>query len=157
MSTRILFVCMGNICRSPIAEGLLRHKIESAGLSSRIRVDSAGTGSWHAGSPPDPRAIEVCRENGVAIDDQRARQISRDDFSTFDWVLCADKDNLRHLHTVSSRIMWPRTVLLLAWAGLGAKAEVPDPYNGKLEDFRRVYALLDKATDAMLTRLQLTA
>lgn len=157
MSTQILIVCMGNICRSPIAEGLLRHKLELAGLSPRIRVDSAGTGPWHAGKPPDPRAVEVCNENGITIDHLSGRQVTRNDFASFDWVLCADRDNLRQLHALAPRQVWPRIALLLAWAGLGAKAEIPDPYTGTLADFRRVYALLDKATDAMLTRLQLPA
>ncbi len=157
MSTQILIVCMGNICRSPMAEGLLQHKLKGAGLADRIRVDSAGTGPWHAGKPPDPRAIAVCHEHGIAIDHLSGRQITRHDFSSFDWVLCADRQNLGHLHALAPRLVWPRTALLLAWAGMGAKAEVPDPYTGTIEDFRRVYALLDRATDAMLTRLQLPA
>ena len=157
MNTRILIVCMGNICRSPMAEGLLRHKVEAAGLSLHVRLDSAGTGPWHVGKPPDPRAVAICRENGIEIEDLRARQIHREDFSEFDWILCADRENLRELHALAPRRAWPRVVLLLDWAGLGKKADVPDPYAGSLKDFQRVYALLDKATDAMLTRLQQTA
>ena len=79
------------------------------------------------------------------------------DFATFDWVLCADRQNLRQLHALAPRAMWPRISLALAWAGLGKKADVPDPYGGTIEDFRNVYGLLDQATDAMLTRLQLPA
>jgi protein-tyrosine phosphatase len=157
MSTRILIVCMGNICRSPMAEGLLRHKLAAAGLADRVRVDSAGTGPWHVGKPPDQRAVAVCREHGIAIDDLSGRQITPAELELFDWVLCADRYNLGHLHAIAPRNLWPRIVLLLAWAGLGAEAEVPDPYSGTIGDFRRVYALLDKATDAMLTRLKLPA
>ncbi|HTD28348.1 MAG TPA: low molecular weight protein-tyrosine-phosphatase [Xanthomonadaceae bacterium] len=157
MNTQILIVCMGNICRSPMAEGLLRHKLAAAGLADRVRVDSAGTGPWHVGKPPDKRAVAVCLEHGIAIGDLSGRQITPDDFTSFDWVLCADRYNLGHLHALAPRPTWPRIALLLAWAGLGARAEVPDPYSGTIEDFRDVFGLLDKATDAMLTRLQLPA
>lgn len=157
MSQRILIVCMGNICRSPMAEGLLRHKLAIAGISQRVDVDSAGTGPWHVGNPPDPRAVTACAEHGVAIDDLRGRQVSLDDFTQFNLVLCSDRQNLQHLRTLAPREAWPRIGLLLAWAGLGADAEVPDPYAGAIADFRRVYSLLDRATDAILTKLQLPA
>ena len=157
MSTRILIVCMGNICRSPMAEGLLRYKIEQAGLGASVRLDSAGTGPWHADRPPDPRAIEVCREHGIEIGDLRGRQITTNDFAVHDWILCADRQNLRDLQAIAPRHARPRIDLLLAWAGLGAKAEIPDPYTGTLADFRRVYDLLDKATDGALAKLQLPA
>jgi protein-tyrosine phosphatase len=157
MSTRILIVCMGNICRSPMAEGLLRHKIDQAGLSKLIRLDSAGIGPWHADRPPDSRAIAVCKENGIEIGDLRGRQITTQDFSVHDWVLCADRQNLRDLHAIAPKLARPRIDLLLAWAGLGAKAEIPDPYTGTLEDFRRVYQLLDRATDAAVAKLKLPA
>lgn len=157
MSARILIVCMGNICRSPMAEGLLRHKIEQAGLSRRVRLDSAGTGPWHVGRPPDPRAVAVCLEHGIDISGLRGRQITTNDFSVHDWVLCADRQNLRDLQAMAPKHARPRINLLLAWAGLGEKAEVPDPYTGTLKDFHRVYALLNQATDAALARLQLPA
>jgi protein-tyrosine phosphatase len=157
VSTRILVVCLGNICRSPMIEGLLRHKLEAAGLAARIAVDSAGLGPWHVGRPPDPMAIEVCREQGIAIDGLRGRQVVSGDFATFDWILCADRQNLRQLHAMAPRDAWQRIALVLAWAGMGEKAEVPDPYGGTRKDFRNVYDLLDGATDAMLTRLQLPA
>ncbi|HTA65845.1 MAG TPA: low molecular weight protein-tyrosine-phosphatase [Xanthomonadaceae bacterium] len=157
MSTRILIVCLGNICRSPMLEGLLRHKLADAGLARRIVVDSAGLGPWHVGRPPDPRAVQVCLEHGIAIDALRGRQVTSQDFATFDWILCADRQNLRQLHSLAPRAMWQRMSLVLAWAGLGVKAEVPDPYCGTIKDFRNVYDLLDTATDAMLTRLQLPA
>lgn len=154
MSTRVLVVCMGNICRSPMLEGLLRHKIAGAGLERRVSVDSAGLGPWHVGRAPDPLAIAVCAEHGIAIDGLRARQVTQQDFGGFDWVLCADRENLKNLHALAPRATWPRIGLALAWAGLGAKAQVPDPYGGPIEDFRKVYQLLDKASDAMLTRLR---
>ena len=157
MSVRILIVCMGNICRSPMAEGLLRHKVEGAGLAARVRLDSAGIGPWHADRPPDPRAVAVCREHGIEIGDLRGRQITTRDFAVHDWVLCADRQNLRDLHAIAPRHARPRIALLLAWAGLGAKAEIPDPYTGTEEDFREVYELLNRATDAVVAKLKVPA
>ncbi len=153
MSTRILVVCMGNICRSPMLEGVLRHKLAAAGLGRKVLVDSAGLGPWHVGQPPDDMAIEVCAVHGIDIEGLRARQVTPQDFGAFDWVLCADRQNLKQLHGLAPRSTWPRISLVLAWAGLGAKAEVPDPYGGDFEDFEQVYRLLDKASDAMVARL----
>lgn len=157
MSTRILFVCLGNICRSPMLEGVMRHKLARAGLADRVAVDSAGLGPWHAGNPPEPEAIDVCAAHGVAIGDLRARQLTQQDFATFDWILCADRANLKALHSLAPRALWPRIALALAWAGQGVKADVPDPYGGREEDFEKVYRLIDKATDGMLDRLRLPA
>ena len=154
---RILVVCLGNICRSPMAEGLLRHKLAAAGLADRVVVDSAGTGAWHAGQPPDARATRVCAEHGIAIDGLRARQVVAGDFDAFDLILCADRNNLRHLRAIAPRDAHPRIALLLHKAGQGAQAEVPDPYDGNLDDFRSVHRLLDGAIDALLTTLQLPA
>lgn len=154
MSTRILFVCMGNICRSPMLEGVLRHKLAAAGLGDRIRIDSAGLGPWHVGKPPEPEAIDVCAAHGIDIQNLRARQVTQQDFATFDWILCADRANLKALHALAPRSVWPRIALVLAWAGQGAKAEVPDPYGGSDEDFGKVYRLIDKATEAMLGKLR---
>lgn len=154
MSTRILFVCLGNICRSPMLEGVLRHKLAALGWNDRVSVDSAGLGPWYAGEPPEHTAIDVCAARGVAIDDLRARQINVQDFATFDWVLCADRQNLKALHALAPRPVWPRIALVLAWAGLGDRAEVPDPYGGSVREFEKVYALVDKATEAMLAKLR---
>ena len=92
---KLLLVCLGNICRSPLAEGALAHRIAASPLAGRVQVDSAGTGDWHAGQPPDPRAIACARGHGVDISGQRARQLRRSDFLEFDWLLCADPQNLR--------------------------------------------------------------
>lgn len=157
MTQGILVVCMGNICRSPMAEGLLRKKLASAGMSGDVIVDSAGTGPWHVGRPPDPRAVTACRDHGIAIEGLRGRQVGLDDFTRFSLILCADRHNLRHLRAMAPPEARPRIGLLLEWAGLGADCEVPDPYAGYSADFRQVFALLDRATDAILTRLQLPA
>jgi protein-tyrosine phosphatase len=154
---RVLIVCLGNICRSPMAEGVLRHKLEAAGWADRVEVDSAGTGSWHVGQPPDARAIRICRENGIAIEGLRGRQVAARDFEDFDLILCADRGNLRHLHAIAPRASWPRIALLLEWGGIEGPSEVPDPYDGTLEDFRDVHRMLDAAAEAILTKLKLPA
>ncbi len=99
--TAILFVCLGNICRSPLAEGILRHRIEAAGLSAAVSVDSAGTASWHTGKSPDPRSIAVAARNGIDLTSQRARQVAPADFTRFDMVLAMDADNLTELRARS--------------------------------------------------------
>lgn len=158
----MLFVCMGNICRSPMAEGLLRHRLTKSGLDDRLRIDSAGIGGWHAGSAPDPRAIRVCAEYGIDIGGQRARTVRTDDYTGFDLILCVDHDTLHTVDLLQPAGASAQIALLLDWAGVTAgvgllNAEVPDPYQGSIEDFRRVYRLLDGATDELLARLQLSA
>jgi protein-tyrosine phosphatase len=154
---RILLICMGNICRSPMAEGLLRHKLKATGLLGTVQLDSAGTGGWHSGMPPDPRAVRVCGEHGIRIEDLRARQIVAEDFLRSDLVLCADRRNLAHLQALAPHPAGSRIALLLSWSGIERPAEVPDPYDGGIEDFRSVFRLLDRATDTILTKLQLPA
>lgn len=100
---KVLIVCLCNICRSPMGEGALRAQLDKARLSRRIEVDSAGTGDWHAGDPPDPRAIRCARGHGVEISGLRARQVKHSDFEHFDWLLCADGSNLRDLQRLARR------------------------------------------------------
>lgn len=147
----VLFVCLGNICRSPMAEGILRARAVEAGLA--LHVDSAGTAGYHAGAAPDPRAIRVARAQGTPIDAQRARQFDRRDFSRFDLILAADAGNLRDLRALQPQVSQARLALLLEWAGLGEGREVPDPYYGRIEDFEQVHALLDRACRRITARL----
>jgi protein-tyrosine phosphatase len=146
--TRILFVCMGNICRSPLAEGIARARARERGLA--LDFDSAGTHAYHVGEPPDPRARALARARGTPIDALRARQVRREDFDDFDLILAADRVNLDRLRTWGPREGGARCALLLDWAGVGG--EVPDPYYGDERDFERVYDLLDGAIDALLQR-----
>ena len=150
---RLLVVCLGNICRSPMAEGALRARLATSPLAGRVRVDSAGTGGWHAGEPPDRRAIACARGHGVDISGQRARQLSARDFEAFDWILCADRANVRDVLRLAPAARRERVALLLEWAGIPAGGEVPDPYTGGPEDFQRVWRLVDSAAQAVVARL----
>lgn len=149
---RLLVVCLGNICRSPMAEGAIRARLQAAGLGDDVVVDSAGIGAWHVGEPPDPRAITTAARYGVDLSGLRARQLQADDFQHFDWLLCADRGNLRDLSLVAPTGATARSSLLLPWAGMPPHSEIPDPYAGGPDDFERVWRLVDAAAVAIVDR-----
>ena len=151
---RLLIVCLGNICRSPMAEGALRKRVEAAGLDRQVEVDSVGTGSWHVGDPPDPRSIATAARHGVDISGLRARQLSTADYRDFDWLLCADPDNLQTVRASAPPGASARIDLLLDWAGQGAQQAIPDPYTGGDADFERVWALVDRGALAIVGRIE---
>ena len=150
---RLLMLCMGNICRSPMAEGALRARLQAAGLAGNVEVDSAGTGGWHAGDPPDPRAIATAAAHGVDIAMLRARKIEAADFERFDWILCADCDNLAQVRHPSSTGR-ARTLLLREWAGCDEVVEIPDPYTGGSREFEHAWSLADEAAVRIVERLR---
>ena len=143
---------MGNICRSPLAEGIARVALNYAGLA--LRLDSAGTHDYHVGAPPDERARRVAREIDCGIDDLRARQVSARDFSGFDLILAADRANLAWLRQQCPATAHAELDLLLPWCGAAAGTEVPDPYYGNLSDFRQVAAMLHEAMPNLIARLR---
>lgn len=147
----ILFVCMGNICRSPMAEGVFLHKARERGLHDEFDVDSAGTGGWHAGDPPDHRSIEVAEANGVRLV-SRARQVDRRDFNTYDLLICMDEDNAREL----ARMGCPqeKIKLLMAYHDESDHEDVPDPYYGGREGFTLMFELIDHAVARLLERMR---
>ncbi len=150
-------VCLGNICRSPMAEGALRARLQAAGLADAVLVDSAGLGDWHVGAPPDPRAIACAARHGVDISGQRARRLGMSDHQAFDQLLCADADVLRAVRAAAPAGARARSDLLLAWSGVGADgAGIPDPYTGTTTDFEHAWALADAAAVAIVeARLRL--
>ena len=152
---RLLMVCLGNICRSPLAEGAVRAHLDRSGLDW-VEVDSAGTGGWHAGEPPDHRSIAVAAGFAVDIRGQRARKLRSADFEHFDWLLCADRSVLRDVRAMAPSGSPAQSALLLEWAGLGEGGEVPDPYTGGPDDFRRVWAMVDAAAAGIVARLSST-
>lgn len=151
---RVLMVCLGNICRSPVAEGVLRARLASSTLAGRIEVDSAGTGDWHIGQPPDRRAIANAAEHGIDIAGLRARQLQASDYRDFDWLLCADRANLRDVQARAPRDARTQAALLLDWSGVEHQGEVPDPYTGGPAQFEHVFQLLDRAADGAIERLR---
>jgi protein-tyrosine phosphatase len=150
---RILFVCLGNICRSPTAEVVFRTRAERAGFAQNVHVASAGTGNWHAGEPPDRRAIAFAQRRGYDLTPVRARQITTEDFSRFDWILAMDQSNLRDLQSLRPAESDAHVGLFLELAPHLGVRDVPDPYYGGGTHFERVLDLVEHASDALLARL----
>jgi protein-tyrosine phosphatase len=151
---RVLMVCMGNICRSPTAEGVLRHKLRLAGLEGQVEVDSAGThASWHAGEPPDPRSTRHAAQRGYDIAGQRARLVVPADLERFDLVLAMDDDNLAFLEEMCPRRLRAKLGKLTDHALRYASDQVPDPYQGRASDFERVLDLVEDACDGLVQLL----
>ena len=146
---RVLFVCLGNICRSPIGEGILRHLAHQGGHDA-IEVDSAGTGAYHCGEPPDRRAQATARSQGIAIDQQRARQVRSEDFDRFDFILAMDRDNLRALRDLAPGDDGAILRLLRDYDPEGG-SDVPDPYYGGAEGFDNVFRMVERCCRAFLT------
>lgn len=138
---KILFVCMGNICRSPLAEGIFRHMADNAGRAEEFDIESAGTGGWHQGNPPDPRSIAVAAAHGLDISAQRARRFDVSDFDRFDLILALDRDNLSNLQKSAPAGSAGKLHLFNRYA-LGTDDDIPDPYYGGRDGFDRVYTML---------------
>ena len=150
---RVLFVCLGNICRSPTAEGVLRHKLQQAGLAGRVTVDSAGTGAWHVGKAPDPRTRAAAEQRGYLLHELRARQVEAEDFRRFDLILAMDRDNLRELQRLRPVGGGAELDLFLRRGGL-AEHEVPDPYYGGEAGFERVLDMVELACDRLVAQFR---
>lgn len=153
MATRVLFVCMGNICRSPTAEGVFRGMVEQQGLGEKIIIDSAGTHDYHIGDAPDARAQAAAARRGYDLSGLRARQIVPDDFSTFDYVLAMDEANLGLLQQQCPEHRRDRLKLFLEFADDGALREVPDPYYGGAPGFELVLDLVENAGRGLLREI----
>ena len=150
---RVLFVCLGNICRSPTAEGVLRHKLREAGLADQIEVASAGTGDWHVGKAPDKRSQAAARLRGYDLSAQRARQVSRADFATYDLILAMDNSNLRHLKALQPAKGKAELDLFLRRYESDID-EVPDPYYDCDQGFEQVLDLIERASDRLVIELK---
>jgi len=148
----ILFVCHGNICRSPLAEGVFRAVAEERGLSRRFQLDSAGTGGWHAGSAPDPRSVAIAAKHGVDISGQSARKVVPADFEAFDLLLGMDRSNVDDLRRMAPAGARSRIHLFLDYAGEGLR-DVPDPYFGGPDGFADVYRMIREASESLLDRI----
>ena len=145
---RVLFVCMGNICRSPISQGVFENVLRREGLEEGVFVDSAGTGNWHVGAPPDERAQRSAGLRGLDLGSQRARQISPEDCDAFDYILTMDEDNYRTVSALcrGSAVVRP----FLDFAPDSPEREVPDPYYGGPDGFEHVLDLVEEASEGLL-------
>ena len=147
---KILMVCLGNICRSPLAEGIMRHKIQKYNLD--WEVDSAGTSSWHVGSPPDSRSIEVARKNNIDITNQRGRQFTVDDFDKFDLILTMDASNFQNVKKLATSPEQEKKIhLIMNFVHPNRNQVVPDPYFGDY-GFENVFEMLDEACEKIIEK-----
>ena len=142
-------VCLGNICRSPLAEGILRNKISNM----EVTVDSAGTAGYHVGSKPDTRAIDIAKKNNIDISAQRARKFERSDFTDFDKIYVMDKNNFTNIIGLAENKTEASKVILITNV-LGSDSFVPDPYYGELADFEKVFNLLDKICQKIANKIE---
>jgi protein-tyrosine phosphatase len=152
--TSVLFVCLGNICRSPLAEGVFRQLVDEAGLSDRFEIESAGTGAWHVGERPDARAEMVANQHGVLLL-STARQVTIDDLHRFDWIIAMDRENIRALRRMADSSSSSAEIhLLREFDSEAGSDEVPDPYYGGASGFETVYEMVHRACEGLLKRLK---
>lgn len=148
----VLFICMGNICRSPTAEGVFRHLAEQAGVTGQLEIDSAGTHAYHAGEPPDHRARAAAERRGMSLEGIVARRVTEDDFERFDYIVAMDEDNLERLRAEAPAHYHDKIRLFLEF-GSSDEREVPDPYYGGAAGFERVLDLVEEASRGLLETL----
>jgi indole-3-glycerol phosphate synthase len=154
LTAKILFVCLGNICRSPIAEGVFAHLVRERGLEGRFLADSAGTGNWHRGEPPDPRAIAVAGKRGVNLP-SLCRQVNAEDFQSFDFILAMDRNNQKDLNALCPASLKGKIRLMRDFdAESQSAADVPDPYYGGPYEFDTVYQMLHRCCSSLLEQLE---
>ena len=151
---KILFVCMGNICRSPTAEGVLTNLVAQANLQTLITVDSAGTHAYHIGEAPDPRTQQAAQLRGIDLSNLKARKVIDSDFAEFDYILAMDQANLQNLQAIIPNTASARVQLFMDYAQRWQEREVPDPYYGGAQGFERVLDMVEDAAEGLLLHLR---
>lgn len=154
MKVKVLFVCMGNICRSPTAEAVFRHRVEKAGMADSIQIDSAGTHDYHIGAAPDVRTLNAAKRRGYDMSQLHGRQVEADDFARFDYVLAMDEANLSILQCLRPCDAQSHLGLFLEFAEHHAEREVPDPYYGGAQGFEHVLDLVEDASNGLLKHIK---
>jgi len=150
----VLFVCLGNICRSPTAHAVFRNKVADSGLSESVRIDSAGTGHWHVGKPADRRASQVAASKGIEMADLRARQVDLGDLIAFDYVLAMDEANFQDLKAMALPEHHAKIHRFLDFAPQYEETQVPDPYYGGADGFEWVFELVEAASDGLIAQIE---
>ncbi|MFV8270325.1 low molecular weight protein-tyrosine-phosphatase [Flavobacterium sp. GT2N3] len=151
MSVKILMICLGNICRSPLAEGILASKLPK----NKFKVDSAGTGAWHVGHKPDDRSVAVAKKNKINISDQKGRQFSKSDFDSYDYIYVMDNSNYKHvIELAENQEQKQKVKLILDELFPNEKVDVPDPYFGLPNGFEIVYNMLDEVCEVIAKKLK---
>lgn len=153
MKAKVLFVCLGNICRSPTAEAVMRKKLQDKGLENWFEIDSAGTGNWHVGESPDARATQAAQVRGYDMSEIRARQITENDFKHFDLILAMDRSNISNMRRVCPSGCMSKIGLLMDYVPHAVLDEVPDPYYGNEDGFNLVLGLLEEACDKLINTI----
>ena len=151
---KVLFVCMGNICRSPTAQGVFERLVQSQGLADRILIDSAGTHAYHVGNPPDKRSQAAAKNRGLDLSGQRARKVTSEDIEEFDYVLAMDRTNLEDLKDLLAVSQQERVRLFMTFAEHWNVVEVPDPYYGGERGFERVLDMVEDAAAGLLDHIR---
>ncbi|MEQ9448253.1 MAG: low molecular weight protein-tyrosine-phosphatase [Rhodospirillaceae bacterium] len=151
---KVLFVCTGNICRSPTAEGVFNHLVSSAGLGEHIGAESAGTHGYHVGEPPDPRTVEAAARRGFDLSGQRARRVRAEDFHAFDMILAMDRGHLSYLQALQPQGARAEVKLFLDYHPAGTVKDVPDPYYGGAHGFEQVLDMVEAAAVRLIEQLQ---
>ncbi len=150
----VLFVCTGNICRSPTAEGVFRHLVREAGIGDRFKIDSAGLDSCHIGEKPDVRAIKVAKKNGISLEGQKARLFKPEDYAVFDYIFAMDGGHMYELGSNAPEEAKPRLKMFLAAAPHLGVEDVPDPWYGEEADFEKVFDLVHEGSKAILREIR---
>jgi protein-tyrosine phosphatase len=145
---------MGNICRSPTAQGVFERLVKEAGLDAHVEIDSAGTHAYHVGEPPDRRATQAAAERGIDLTPQRARRVREDDFEMFDYVVAMDRDNLEDLRAICPAHVQERLRLLLDFSETDRSGDVPDPYYGGAQGFERVLDMVEEGARGLLDEIR---
>ena len=154
INIKVLFVCMGNICRSPTAHGVFEQLVESKGLSQQILTDSAGTHAYHVGESPDPRSQATAQENGIDISQQRAQKVKSEDFEYFDYIIAMDSSNYADLKRLAAKDLQHKIYRLMQFAPDWDNDDVPDPYYGGNNGFENVFKMIEAASNGLLAQLQ---